>query len=81
MGGIELVIEERHRAPGDTGFDWVDREGILRWLKKYHYLFIQTMLYDQSCLTPCDPWMAAHQAPLSVEFSKQEYWCPSLSCA
>ena len=23
---------------------------------------------------PVAPWTAAHQAPLSVEFSKQEYW-------
>ena len=28
----------------------------------------------QSCLTLCDPWTAAHQAPLSTEFSRQEYW-------
>ena len=25
----------------------------------------------QSCLTP---WTVAHQAPLSMEFSRQEYW-------
>ena len=28
----------------------------------------------QSCPTFCDPWTVAHQAPLSMEFSKQEYW-------
>ena len=22
-----------------------------------------------------NPWTAAHQAPLFMEFSKQEYWC------
>ena len=31
-------------------------------------------------LTPCDPWTAACQTPLSLEFSRQEYWsglpCP-----
>ena len=35
----------------------------------------------QSCLTICDPWTAAHQAPLSMGFSRQEHWsglpCPS----
>ena len=34
----------------------------------------------QLCLTLCDPWTAAHQAPLSVGFSGQQYWsglpCP-----
>ena len=28
----------------------------------------------QSCLTLCDPWTVAHQAPLSIEFFRQEYW-------
>ena len=27
----------------------------------------------QSCLF-CDPWTVAHQAPLSMEFPRQEYW-------
>ena len=28
----------------------------------------------QSCLTLCDPWTVAHQAPLSMGFFRQEYW-------
>ena len=28
----------------------------------------------QSCLTLCTPWTVARQAPLSVGFSRQEYW-------
>ena len=28
----------------------------------------------QSCLTFMTPWTAAHQAPLSMGFSRQEYW-------
>ena len=34
----------------------------------------------QSCLTLCDLWAAAHRAPLSMGFSRQEHWtwlpCP-----
>jgi len=30
--------------------------------------------YAQSCLTLCYSWTIAHQAPLSMEFSRQEYW-------
>ena len=26
------------------------------------------------CLTLCDPMDCAHQAPLSMEFPRQEYW-------
>ena len=39
----------------------------------------------QSCLTCTTPWTAAHQAPPSMGFSRQEYWSgvpwpsPSLS--
>ena len=28
----------------------------------------------QSCPTLSDPWTAAFQAPLSMGFSRQEYW-------
>ena len=28
----------------------------------------------QSCPTLSDPWTAAHQAPPSMGFSRQEYW-------
>ena len=28
----------------------------------------------QSCLTLCDPIDYSHQAPLSMGFSRQEYW-------
>ena len=32
------------------------------------------VLVAPSCLTFCDPWTVAHQAPLPMEFSRQEYW-------
>jgi len=31
-------------------------------------------MHAQLCLTFCDPWTLTHQAPLSMEFSRQEYW-------
>ena len=31
-------------------------------------------LVTKSCLTLVSPWSIAHQAPLSMEFSRQEYW-------
>ena len=45
-------------------------------------VLIVKVLVAQSCPTLCDSWTVAHQAPLSMEFSRQEYWtglpCPSL---
>ena len=32
------------------------------------------MLVTPLYLTLFDPWTVAHQAPLSMEFSRQEYW-------
>ena len=32
------------------------------------------VLVAQSCLTLCNPMDLAHQAPLSMEFFRQEYW-------
>ena len=32
------------------------------------------VLIIQLCPTLCDPWTVAHQAPLSMGFSRQEYW-------
>ena len=37
----------------------------------------QTKIMSDSCLvmsTLCNPWTVAHQASLSMEFSRQEYW-------
>ena len=31
-------------------------------------------LVAKLCLTLLTPWTAAHQAPLSMRFSRQEYW-------
>ena len=32
------------------------------------------VLVTLSCLTLCNPWTVARQAPLSMEFSIQEFW-------
>ena len=32
------------------------------------------VLVTQSCLTLCHPWTVSLQAPLPMEFSRQEYW-------
>ena len=31
-------------------------------------------MHAQSCTALCDPTDVAHQAPLSMEFFRQEYW-------
>ena len=31
-------------------------------------------LVTRSCLTPMTPWTISHQPPLSMGFSRQEYW-------
>ena len=38
------------------------------------YMCVVCVLVAQSCPTLCDPMTAAHQAPPSMDFSRQEYW-------
>ena len=38
-------------------------------------LELTVSLVAQSCPTLCDPWTVACQAPLYMEFFRQEYWC------
>ena len=35
---------------------------------------LRTCSVPQLCLALCNPLTVAHQAPLSLEFSRQEYW-------
>ena len=39
----------------------------------FHLLILESEV-AQSGLTLCDPWTVAHQASLSMGFSRQEYW-------
>ena len=46
----------------------------------YLQLSFELMYYLLSCVQLfASPWTVAHQAPLSMEFSRQEYW-NGLSC-
>ena len=56
----------------------------LSLLTKLYYSYLLTIcsqscytlkvLVAQWCLTLCDPWTVAHQAPLGMEWSRQGYW-------
>ena len=35
---------------------------------------LSSVLVAQSCPTFCNPWTVAHQAPLTMGFSRQDYW-------
>ena len=42
--------------------------------QEFIYDMKKEALITQSCPILCNPWTVAHQAPLSMEFSRQEYW-------
>ena len=60
----------------------------LSLLTKLYYSYLLTIcsqscytlkvIIAQWCLTLCDPWTVAHQAPLCMEWSRQGYW--SVDC-
>ena len=43
-------------------------------MKSYKVTYESESEVAQSCPTLCNPWTVAHQAPLSMGFSRQEYW-------
>ena len=43
-------------------------------LHEIKLICIQFSSVAQSCLTLMTPWPVAHQTPLSMRFSRQEYW-------
>ena len=50
--------------------------GIYIYTYIYIYIYIwMNVLVTQSCLTLWDPIYRAHQAPLPMEFPRQDYWC------
>ena len=44
------------------------------WLGVHIHKYFTCVLVAQSCLFFVTPWTVAHQAPLSMEFSRKEYW-------
>ena len=54
--------------------------GAVIWMVIWFFLYLHSTygvcvcLVTQSCPTLCDPLHIAHQAPLSMEFSRQENW-------
>ena len=38
------------------------------------FSFLLFLNCAELCLTLCNPWIVAHQDPLSLELSRQEYW-------
>ena len=50
---------------------WMDK---LRYTHTMEYYIAISGLVSKSCLTLATPWAVACQAPLSMGFSRQEYW-------
>ena len=71
LGGTDI-------GPRDFTFSLVFSSAQQRLLVKY--LNRTGCRLTQSCLTLCDPPTVVHQAPLPIDFSRQEYWsglpCP-----
>ena len=46
------------------------------WLitSKWNSVSDSWVIVAQSCLTLCNPWTVSCQAPLSMKFSRQDYW-------
>ena len=62
----------------DRGAWWVTLHGVAKsqtWLSDFTFTFYKSLTVN--CLVLSDsaaPWTVDHQAPPSMEFSRQEYW-------
>ena len=54
-------------------FFWSKFVSLLKWVA-FGAVWKVKILVTQSCLTLWNPMTVAHQAPLSMEFSRQKYW-------
>ena len=61
---------------GNVTGDWGALENWGEWFSRALMLFpLCCMQSHFSCVQLCvTPWVVAHQAPLSMGFSRQEYW-------
>jgi len=67
---MKIVLCRRNQA-------WIRAEKLTGYKNKDKIiteLVCQAMEVAQQCPTLCDPMTTACQAPLSMEFSRQEYW-------
>ena len=49
-------------------------EKLLYNIPSLPHWYLLCSLVAKSCPNLCNPWTVAHQAPLSMDFSRQEYW-------
>ena len=68
----ELVMEGSLVCCSPRGHKESDMIGRLNWTEEYLILF---WLFSHSVMSDSEtPWAVAHQAPLFMEFPRQEYW-------
>ena len=71
---LEVVITASRQAK-EIKVIQIQREEVKLVLYADDMILYMCVLISQSCLTLCDPMeTVAHQAPLSMEFSRQESW-------
>ena len=61
-------------SPPGSSVPGILQARILEWVAISFFNACMHAKSLQLCLTLWSPWTAAHQAPLSMEFSWQEYW-------
>ena len=73
----QTAQENRHGAlVADKHFrhGWAELRCATWWVSKTWYECACSVVCDSLQPAPPPPWTAARQAPLSIEFSRQEYW-------
>ena len=72
--GIEMCFSDIYTQNQSKNVGLVLRSQFNNSQCVYNHLGFAHALPAQLCPTLCDPWTVANQAPLPMEFSRQEYW-------
>ena len=68
------VSQSSHRNSTDSRESHTDSYFSVEGLSENVKPTLTRYVCAQLCPTLCNPWMVPLQAPLSVEFTRQEYW-------
>ena len=70
MGVSKAVVSRVSKVCNDFQMNYLAEE----WLLTFSIQFSHSVVSDSLRTWDSFPWTVAHQAPLSMGFSRQEYW-------
>ena len=84
VAALFIIVKNWKQSTCPSTDEWINKMSYIHTMAYYSYIKRNRVLLYALCLCVhslsciwllASPWTAACQAPLSMEFSRQEYWC------